>query len=344
MATENSASTGQLPMMKLSLLGLLLVAPFIALSASPMSDNAALWFFGVLPAIIGLFGGPRLAFGAALLTPTLMGVSLLLRDFPLAGAIYMAIVGAAVGFSAMRGWHGMASFSAPLAAFALIGAPEVALASGTVPADSSFRSGLVMVAFIAAGGLWTLLVGRYISAELVLHRPPSVSFRVARYFALSLAGMVGVATYVDMQWLHSPASWWIILTLFVVVQPYYAASGRRVVARVVGTLVGAVLALLVVDLLQDYPLAISIVALVLTMVAPVLNMKAPYWGYVSFLTPAVVLQTTGGTDAIVSGTIERAVYTVIGAVAAIIVLTIGHAVVMKRSRTGKGRSAVLRGA
>lgn len=331
MITNKSELTKQLPLVRLSFLGLLLVAPFVALSLSPLSANGALWFFGMLPAVIGLFASPRLALGAAALTPTLMGIALLLRDYPLGGALYMGIVGAAVGFSSLRGWHGMASFSAPLAAFALIGAPQVAFPSGTVPASSTLTAGLVLVAFTAAGGLWTALVGKHITAELHLQRPPSVPFNAARYFALALAGMVGVATFIDMQWLHSPASWWIILTLFVVVQPYYAASGRRAVARVIGTLTGAVLALLVVEVLHDYPLAITIIALLITLIAPLLNMKGPYWVYVSFLTPAVVLQTAGGTGAIVAGTGERALYTVIGAVAAIIVLSIGHSLVTKNS-------------
>lgn len=333
MITNKRTSTKQLPLVRMSLLGIVLIAPYVALSASPWSANGALWFLGMLPAVIGLFASSRLAFGAAVLTPTLMGLALLMRDYPFIGALYMGIVGAAVGLSSLRGWHAMGSFAAPLAAFALIGAPQVALPSGTVPAGATLTSGLVLVAFTVAGGLWTALIGQHITASLHLQRPPSVPIHAARYFAIALAGMVGVATFIDMEWLDSPASWWIILTLFVVVQPYYATSSRRVVARVIGTLTGAVLALLVVNVLHDYPLGIAVVALVITLIAPLLNMKGPYWVYVSFLTPAVVLQTAGGPQAIMAGIGERALYTVVGAVAAIGVLTIGHTLVMRTSRT-----------
>ena len=61
-------------------------------------------------------------------------------------------------------------------------------------------------------------------------------------------------------------------------------------------------------------------------------MRLPYWAFVVFLTPAIVLQTAGGTEAIVHSIVERTGYTVIGGAAAVIVLTIGHALI-----TGKHR-------
>ncbi|MGB0099023.1 MAG: FUSC family protein, partial [Nocardioides sp.] len=241
-------------------------------------------------------------------------------------------IGAAVGLSALRGWHVMTSFAGPLAAYALIGAPNVAISSSAVPAGSSLGAGLALMGFVAAGGLWTTLIGRYITAVIHLKPPPGVPLHAVRYFASALALLIGIATYVDMQWLDSSDSWWIILTLFVVVQPYYAATSHRVVARVVGTLAGAVLAVVVADALKDEPMVITIVALVLTVAAPWANMTRPYWVFVLFLTPAVVLQTAGGTEAIVRGALDRALFTVVGAVAAIVVLTVGHELITRGSR------------
>lgn len=314
------------------MLGLLVVAPIVALSASPWAANGSLWYFGMLPAVMGLFVSPRVAFSASLLTPVLMGVALLLRDMPAAGAIYMALIGAGVGLSALRGWNVMGSFAAPLASLALIGSPNVAWAQAVMPAGSTWAAGLVLFAFTAAGGLWTSMIGQHITAVLHLKAPPVVPFHAARYFAVALAILSGIGTYVAMRWLNSPDSWWIVLTVFVIVQPYYATSVRRMIARVAGTLLGTVVAILVVAVFHDYRLAITIVALVLTLAAPWANMKRPYWVFVVFLTPAVVLMTVGGPKAIITSAGERALYTTIGAAAALLALSLGHWLITARSR------------
>lgn len=336
MTKESGASKRALPVVRLSVLAALLLAPIVVLSATSWSANGSLWYLGMLPAVMGLFSSPRLALGATLLTPALMGLALLLQDLPVAGAVYMAAIGAAVGLSAHRGWHVMGSFAGPLAAYALIGAPHVATSSGTVPAGSTATAGFTLVGFVLAGGLWTTVIGSRITSVVQLKPPPVVPMHTARYFAAALGLLVGFSTYVAMQWLDSPNAWWVVLTLFVVVQPYYAAAGHRVVARVVGTLAGAVLAVVVAEALKDEPVAIAIIALVLTVAAPWVNMTQPYWVFVLFLTPAVVLQTAGGAEAIVESALDRALYTVVAAAAAIVVLTVGHALIVRRSRKRSG--------
>ena len=68
---------------------------------------------------MGLFASRRVAFAAALVTPVIVGISLVLRDLPpVVGAGYMLVLGVATGLSARRGWHVMLSFAAPLAALA----------------------------------------------------------------------------------------------------------------------------------------------------------------------------------------------------------------------------------
>ncbi len=330
MRDGSASSGGTLPLARVSVLVVVLLAPMVVLSATPWSANSSLWFLGMLPAVMGLFSSPRLALGAAFLTPTWMCLALLLRDLPIAGSLYLAVIGAAVGLSALRGWHVMGSFAAPLAAFALIGAPHVALPSDTVPAGSTPTAVLAATGFVAAGGLWTTLVGSHMSAVLPFKPPAVVPLDTARYFALSLAALVGAATFIAMQWLSSPDAWWIVLTLFVVVQPYYAAATQKVVARVTGTLAGALLAIAVAEVLRGQQVMITIVALALTLAAPWANLTRPYWVFVLFLTPAVVLQTAGGSEAIVTSALDRVLYTVGGSLAAIVVLTIGHALIMRR--------------
>lgn len=332
MTKEPTSSQHPPPVARITTLAVVLLAPILALSLSPWAANGSLWFLGMLPAAIGLSSSPRLAAGAAVLTPTLMGPALLLRELPAVGSMYMALIGAAIGLSALRGWNVMGSFAGPMAALALIGAPQVALASGTVRAESSLAAGLAMMGFVAAGGLWTTLIGRHLVGIKRPKAPTVVPLHTARYFAVALAVPVGVATYIAMTWVTSTNAWWLILTLFVVVQPYYAAASHKVVARVAGTLAGTLLAIAVAELLKHQPVIITSVALVLTVAAAWANLTRPYWVFVLFLTPAVVLQVTGGPSAIVTSALDRALYTTVASVAAIVLLTIGHTLITRKAR------------
>ncbi|WP_407317454.1 FUSC family protein [Isoptericola halotolerans] len=320
-----------------ALLAVLLLAPMVALSVSPWHANGSLWYLGMLPVIIGLFAGARVGFAAALVTPALIGISLLLHDMPVVGALYMAAVAVAAGLAAVRGWHLMLSFAGPLAAFALIGDLDVRLATGTVAADSSLTSGFVTVGVVLAGGLWTASLGQFVVRAFPVKPPKTVPRHTAGYYAAALGLLVGFATYVAMSSLDAD-SWWMILTFFVVVQPYYVDSAGRIAARVAGPLAGALVAVLIVAVLQDMPAVITALAIVLTVAAAWANMRLPYWAFVAFLTPAVVLQTAGGSGAIVDSIVERALYTIVGAAVAAVVLTAGHVLVTGRRHRGRSRT------
>lgn len=304
---------------------LLVVAPIIALDVSPYKADGSLWYLGMLPVLMGLFVSRRVAFAAAGLTPVIVGISLLLKDLPpIVGALYMLVLGAATGLSARRGWHVMMSFAAPLAALALIGTMHVSLPSERVESASTLGSILATMVVLLAGGLWTALLGPFVISKVHVSAPAAIPERTSWYFAASMGGLVGIASFVALTWLP-PNSWWIVLTMYVVVQPYYADAVKRVTERVIGTLVGATAAGIVVYLLHGQPAVLAGLALVLTLVAAWANLKLPYWAFVMFLTLAVVLQTSGTIRDLEWAIIDRAGYTVVGAVLAIIVLSVGHA-------------------
>lgn len=324
-----AASTSAKPSINIGLviaLVLLLLAPMIALSFSPWHDNSSLWYLGMLPTVIGLFSSIRLGISAAFLTPILMFIALLLHGNLWPGVIFMTLIAIATGFGALRGWHMMLSFAGPLTAYALIGNINVAVGTQSVPASSSLEHTAIATLFILGGGLWTVLIGQFLVRRFQLKSPPTVPFHTAGFFAAALGILVAIASFVCMYWLtpNSPESWWLILTIFVVVQPYYTDSTKRVVARVIGTLVGAIAATIIVTLFQGAPTIITSLALILTVAAAWANLKKPYWVFVTFLTPAVVLQTAGGTNEIFESILARSGYTVVGAIASVIVLFIGH--------------------
>ena len=331
-APTNSAGKSRTDTAVLVVVALLVVAPVVVLDLTSWKANGSLWYLGMLPALMGLFVGRRLALAAAVLTPVIIGISLLLRDLPpVVGAGYMLLLGVATGLSARRGWHVMLSFSAPLAALALIGRMRVALPSGTVDADASPEAVLMTMAILLAGGLWTATLGPFAIEKMKVAPPKAVANRTSWYFAAAMGGLVAVTSFVALTWLP-PNSWWIVLTMYVVVQPYYKDAVTRVTQRVGGTLVGSTAAAIVVAAFHHLPGLIAALAAVLTLLAAWANLRLPYWVFVTFLTPAVVLQTSGGIRDLAQAIVDRAGYTLLGSALAIAVLAGGHLYLVRHPR------------
>ena len=309
------------------LLTVLAIAPMLILSATSWSANSSLFYLGMLPAAIGVLINVRVAAAGGVITGALMMLAVPLRDEPIAGAFFMAAIGAVVGLSSVRGWHGVGAYAGPQTSFALIGAPMVALASGTVAIDSSWTATTMMGGTVAAGGLWIAFIGWLARHEFPPHEPHPVSNLAAGYFAGALAALVGIGAFIAMQWASSPDAWWLILTLFVVVQPFYAATLRRSAYRVLGTVLGAVIAAVVAELLEGVPVLVSIATLVVTAGAIWAKLTQPYWVYATFLTPAVILPTSSQTDTVLFTDVQRVAFTVGAAVVAVGVLTLGHRIV-----------------
>lgn len=296
----------------------------ILLMASPWHLLGSVWYLGMLPVIIGLLSSRSLGFLATVVTPVAITVSLLSSQAPpWAGACYIALLGAVTGLSAMRGWHGMMTFVTPLAAYALIG--DIAVPDGrqVVSAASSTHTAAIVAAVIFGAGLWTVYFGSHVFQQIPVSGMDRVSRRTAKYYSLSLGTLCGLAALVSLEWLNTD-SWWMILTLCVVVQPYFLQAFQRARQRVVGTLTGAFAAAVLVELLQGVPWAFGGLALLFTAGAVWANLTRPYWIFVSLLTLAVLLQTTGSSHDIFAAIFDRVIFTVAGAAVAVSVMAVGH--------------------
>lgn len=310
---------------------LLLLGPVVALAVSPWGANAMWVFYGMLPSVMGLLISARHAAVTAVLTGMLVAAALAFSGVPWAGALLMAVVGAATGLSATRGWNLIGAAAGPSIAVALIGNPQVAFGQGVVLAQTSVATIFAAAAWVAGGGLWVALLGMLVSRMLRPRARAGISLRTAGYFAVGLGILAGVASYVCLRWLD-PMSWWIVLTVFVVMRPSYVTAKSRIASRVAGTIVGAVAAAVIVELFQDAPVVITILTFASGAVAAYANVKLPYWVYASFLTPAVVLQAPGGSGGSLAVIAERTGYTLVGAAAAVLVTVIGHALITRRTR------------
>lgn len=128
------------------MLVVVLVAPLVALAASPWAANTGLFYLGMITAVTGLLIGIRAALVVNLLTPAVMASGLVLSSHPGLGTLFMTVLTAAVGASSRLGWHGVGCSLGPLAALALIDPPAVRLAQETASPAHSLKCVLVLAA------------------------------------------------------------------------------------------------------------------------------------------------------------------------------------------------------
>lgn len=138
-------------------------------------------------------------------------------------------------------------------------------------------------------------------------------------YAINLALLLGVTSFLTLHFAINHLGSWLILTIAVIVQPSLQATWTKGLQRAAGTLLGFFIA---VGVAGSIPLpglffAIGNLFIVLALMQRVRN--RPYWQYAMFLTPGIVL--LDGTNAsILSTADDRLLATFVGAMICLVVL------------------------
>jgi hypothetical protein len=112
--------------------------------------------------------------------------------------------------------------------------------------------------------------------------PRSIIFRHA--MRLAVAAMIAVAIFKYFRVEHG---YWLIITALVIVKPIFADTRRRAIERVLGSVAGGILAVLIAATVQNI-IVIDILLLVFSVLA-FSHVRTNYGFYALFLTPFVVL-------------------------------------------------------
>ena len=232
----------------------------------------------------------------ALTVPAAMtaAVAVGLRGQPLAAACFVALCCFLVAPANM------------LADGLMSGVPTVAAVLVAVPGEFDPAH---TIGWMLAGGLVVVLLATRL-------RKPSPqagigSSRAWRH-AVVMAVSVGVVTFVVAHW-QLPHGYWIALTLTVVLSPYDDDTMRKSWERVLGTIGGVLLALLLASLLPVWATAVLLFGCLVLMLA--YATQGDYVREIAFLTPSVVLIGSSGT-ALSLVAVERAAATILGALLA----------------------------
>ena len=206
---------------------------------------------------------------------------------PWLAALVMASAAFLRGYAAKVGMHDALMMTVISLGFIVASPPQA-----DVPMPAPVFVGLVSL----ASALWATLIVFLLRARLHRHHLTKLDPIRVLAFSVTLAFIVGIATWfvVDLELGHTGG--WIILTILAVFQPSLGAGFRKAAHRAFGTVIGFVLAIAVGLLVPRGPL-IAVAGSVCLMAAFTLLMQGrPYWIYATFMTSAVVLlESTGST-------------------------------------------------
>jgi len=122
---------------------------------------------------------------------------------------------------------------------------------------------------------------------------------------------VGAVVYLVGLW-DLPHGYWVALTLTVVLRPFDDQTMKKSTQRVLGTIAGALFALIAAVFLPVWALLVLLV--LSTVLSAAYALKPDYTRQVLFMTPAVVLLGSAGHPLLIAS--ERAIATLAGALLA----------------------------
>ena len=234
---------------------------------------------------------------------------------PWLAAALMTIVAVLTGLAARISAEGVV-IMLPISIIFLMATPPESVADRpiTVPAIG------IIVAAAAVWAVLAVMILKRLLKRAPSERPDPTTLPWSRtmLYTLMLVLTLGIGAWfvVDLQLQHGGA--WFLMTFVLILQPYLQDSAKKTLGRVAGTLLGVGLAYGVYVIFQDLPVVLYLFAVASITTAAALRylLHRPYWQYVLFLTPAIVMMDGLGTS--MSGTaVARAGFTVLAAAIAL---------------------------
>ena len=292
---------------------------------------------GALPSAIAVVVvGAKRALQIAVAASLGGGIAAMFAGNPWVGALLIAGLAGYGGYSARYGNESPVLLVPVVVSFIVIAPPDLVDRSGTTL--TGWHYALVVSAALLIGGVWVATIGLYLARNMERAMDEPVEKSVALGYGIALAASTGLATFVAARYFPGSTGAWVILTILLVMKPRATDMWRTARHRVGGTLLGALVAgALVVGMsaagvsLERWALLLGAVFLILAL--SVLRVQ-PYWQFVTFLTPAIILLKSSGDDTLrLDG--QRVAMTLIGTLLAlgfaVAVREINHRVVAVRA-------------
>jgi len=263
-------------------------APAIVLGAFGWFDAVNVSILAGLAAFLASATGSGWSTGLRIALPFAVFVTLTVWSAPYALPAAFVLGAAAFwrGFGARLGLHNALIMSVIALGFLVTAPPKFA---GTFSAP-------IVAGFVALGSCIYVVAVMFLARNL-LKPPPLTKLVIDRAIAFSviLALMIGTVTWCVIRFGLGHGGSWIILTILVVFQPYLGTGFKKAGQRIVGTVAGFALALVIGIFVTGGPWLYVIGLVFFILAGSLMMLGKPYWTFVVFLTPAVVLVTSGGS-------------------------------------------------
>jgi hypothetical protein len=292
---------------------ILLVAavPALIFTALGWSGALTVGFFGVIAAASAtIVGGVRTGVVISALVAVGAVLGLLVREQPGAVALLMVLLGGGYGWIAARG-VGSGALMLPALVPYFIEQPPQLFGPGPPTIDAPYLGALVIVVLVS--GVWTAwLIGTVIMKSATRLSSPTPLLTTVGY-GMALGAAAGIAAGIALR--HAPQThWaWLTLTIFVLADPSGKLDRRKVRDRLLGTFVGFIAALGLLQLPTGAMWTAFFGLTLLTLALTVRVDRRPYWVYVALLTPVIIIvsASSGQADRMAG---ERLWFTVLGAI------------------------------
>jgi hypothetical protein len=309
---------------------LMLLLPGVLIALFVVSGAASILLFGALPIAVAYFAGAARSTARIITFMVVSGtVARLLDQDPVPSALLMAVVAFIIGMTARRGLSSPILFVGIALGFLIISPP--ALGESGHQALNNLNPVLLTAALLLIGGLWARLV--IFGIKKWIPDTPETTPRTALSlipYSLSLAIASGISTYFLLRYAPGGSGAWLILTIFVVLQVDPKNTVTKTRDRVIGTVSGAVAAFVLIELLRVFNLQEGLAQLILALVFLGASMyyfiPGPYWKYVFFLTPGIVLLDSNAVSDQTSVDAWRVGFTLIGVAAALGIGLVVHVI------------------
>jgi hypothetical protein len=267
----------------LGLVIVILVVPTAIIVLFGWKSAGMLAFVAAMGGLFAMIGDRwRGLLWATLATGLGTGAAVLVSGNHVASAILMLCVGVTLGLA--NNW-GLAlwNFMFPVAVATVISnVPKVV----DSPIQNALINGAIAVfCMIVAGLLVSLVVKKPMQAS-----PPKYRPLVTAMYTVNLAILFTASGFVASLWHDQLPGMWLTLTIVIIIRPHIGESLMRALERGGGTILGFLIAIGVAYSLTPTPIYFGI-GLIFLEIAVLIRFHPdrPYWEYIMFLTPAVVL-------------------------------------------------------
>jgi len=291
-----------------------LIAPNLVLSEAPAA--AGMLGLGGLGFVLAtLAAGLRIGVLAALLVGAASGIAVASSAVVAIGVLVM--VATAIGLGVSARWHWNRAFIALPITVAFIVAED--------PSQDPLASGFAFGAAMAGYGLVVAVISsplrprKRIGDGEPVSDPASWSRTWGYTSVLAVTTAATSAIALTFDWGHTGG--WLMMTPFIVIQPYIQDGWRKAFSRTLGTVGGFLIAYLLGELLGsgDLLTAFGVAFGVLAVTAMV--ERWPYAVYATLLTPAIVILESIGRP-IQTTDNNRLVATVLGVALALLAMAV----------------------